>query len=368
MTPLYARIQELIALEGPLSVERFMGLCLADPDHGYYMTRDPLGAAGDFTTAPEISQIFGELLGLWAVQLWNDMDRPGVLHLVELGPGRGTLMADALRAARIVPLFRQGLQVHLVETSPALRAAQQKTLETTGVTPTWHQRFETVPDGPLIVIANEFFDALPIRQFISQGGHWLERMIGRDDDGALIFGVETNPVQGMRLAARDGDLLEVGFIGLHIMERIAARIARHGGGAIVIDYGHRETGFGDTLQAVRSHKFVDPLRTAGEADLTAHVDFAALLRQARAAGAQTHGPITQAALLERLGAPERAAKLRAHADDDKARAEIDAALRRLTGIGRQEMGLLFKAITLSSPQLPPPAGFEIPDPLMNGQP
>ncbi len=363
-TPLYARLQELIAQEGPMTVERFMSLCLSDPAHGYYMTRDPLGLGGDFTTSPEISQIFGELIGLWAVQFWADMNTPPVIHLVEMGPGRGTLMADALRAARIVPRFMAAVQVHLVETSPALRAAQQKTLASCGLTPTWHQRFDTIPAGPVIVLANEFFDALPVRQFVSQSGSWFERMIGRNDAGNLIFGFETEPVRGMNVTARDEDVLEIGFISLSIMEKIAARIASEGGGALIIDYGHPATAFGDTLQAVKGHKFADILSSAGEADLTAHVDFGALQRQARTMGASTHGPITQGALLERLGAPERAAKLKAVAATDAERVAIDVAMRRLMGAGPEEMGKLFKALALSAPQMTIPAGFETLDPLI----
>jgi len=359
-TPLDAYLRELIATEGPIGIERFMAICLADPVHGYYMTRDPLGASGDFTTAPEISQIFGELIGLWAVQCWHGLGSPPALHLVELGPGRGTLMADALRAARLVPAFRAALHVHLVETSPVLTGLQRHTLDAAGVPLAWHARLEDVPAGPAIVIANEFFDALPIRQFVSQGGRWHERMVGLAA-GKLIFGLDGEPAPGMTMRARDGDVLEVGFAGLAVTEQLAGRLARDGGAALVIDYGHAATGFGDTLQAVKHHAFADPLADPGAADLTAHVDFAALLRQARTAGAAVHGPVPQATFLERLGARQRAAALQKGAADEETRAGIAAALARLTDTAPKGMGSLFKAIALTAPGQPVPAGFETQD-------
>lgn len=362
MTALARRLAGIIADEGPLPIDRFMALVLGDPQHGYYMTRDPLGAAGDFTTAPEISQIFGELIGLWAVQTWQSLGAPGHFCLVEFGPGRGTLMADALRAAALVPSFREAAAVHLVETSPVLREIQQATLGAAGCSATWHDTFASIPDGPVIGIANEFFDALPIRQFVSRDGLWLERVIGLAE-GRLAFGLSAAPVQGMTVSARDGDLLEIGFAGLALMDALAGRLVSQGGAALIIDYGHTETGFGDTLQAVHKHAFADPLESPGEADLTAHVDFAALLRQARAAGARAHGPVSQATLLARLGARERAAMLRRKASPDMA-GQIDSALSRLTGTGPEDMGRLFKAIAVTAPGVPTPAGFEAPDSLL----
>jgi SAM-dependent MidA family methyltransferase len=241
-----------------------------------------------------------------------------------------------------------------------LSGLQRQTLEAASMPLAWHARLEDVPQGPIIVIANEFFDALPIRQFVSQGGRWHARMVGLEA-GRLAFGLDGAPAPGMTMRARDGDVLEVGFAGLAVMEQLAGRLARDGGAALVIDYGHGATGFGDTLQAVKGHAFADPLEGPGEADLTAHVDFAALLRQARASGAAVHGPVTQATFLERLGARERATALRKSAADEETRAGIASALARLTDTTPKGMGSLFKAIALTSPGLPVPAGFETQD-------
>ncbi|HEX2727344.1 MAG TPA: SAM-dependent methyltransferase, partial [Beijerinckiaceae bacterium] len=193
MSALLDELRQVIAVEGPIPLDRYMGLCLGHPVHGYYVTRDPFGAHGDFTTAPEISQMFGELVGLWAAEVWRLMGSPRQMRLVELGPGRGTLMADLLRAARIVPGFAQAVSVHLVETSPVLRARQQDTLAASGVPVAWHDRFADVPEGPAVVIANEFFDALPISQFVRTGRGWHERLVGLDADGQLAFGLASEP-------------------------------------------------------------------------------------------------------------------------------------------------------------------------------
>jgi SAM-dependent MidA family methyltransferase len=349
VSALGAEIERLIATEGPLTVERYMALCLGHPVHGYYATRDPLGTAGDFTTAPEISQVFGELIGLWAAEVWRGMGGPAPVRLVELGPGRGTLMADALRAARVLPAFRGALDVHLVETSPTLRERQAARLAEAGISVAWHGELAGVPDGPAIVIANEFFDALPIRQLVGTERGWCERLVGLGEAG-LAFGLKPEPDRSVPVPVRPGAMLEWPAAGLALMQRLAGRIATQGGAALVIDYGHESSGFGDTLQAVRRHAYADPLADPGEADLTTHVDFALLAGAARTAGAAVHGPTTQGAFLRGLGIEARAAALNAGASEAE-RAGIDAAVARLTGAGTGEMGGLFKVLAVSDPRL-----------------
>jgi SAM-dependent MidA family methyltransferase len=349
VTPLGREIRELIAAEGPITVERYMALALGHPRHGYYMTRDPFGAEGDFTTAPEMSQMFGELLGLWAAETWSAMGRPRLLRLVEFGPGRGTLMADALRAGHVLPGFREALSVHLVETSPALREAQIRTLAPSGGEPAWHARLDEVPPGPAIILANEFFDALPVRQFVRAEDGWRERVVGLGPEGDLGFGLAPDPDSRLSVPGRTGDLLEVGEAGLALVRDLASRLVRQGGAALVLDYGHLRSGRGDTLQAVRRHRFTDPLAEPGEADLTAHVDFAALSRVAAQAGAAVHGPATQGNFLRALGIEARAERLARSAP--LAKGGLKAASRRLTGSGAGEMGALFKVLAFSDPRI-----------------
>lgn len=355
MTPLGAAIEEIIAAEGPITVERYMALCLGHPLHGYYRTRDPLGASGDFTTAPEITQMFGELIGLWAAEVWRSMGGPSPVRLVELGPGRGTLMADAMRAARVLPPFRAAVDVHLVETSPTLRERQEATLGAAGVPLTWHDDLGSVPGGPMIAIANEFVDALPIRQFIGTGRGWCERLVG-SNRGRLTFGSSPEPERALSVPVRIGAMLEWPAAGIALIGALASRVASQGGAALVIDYGHAESGFADTLQAVRAHAFADPLADPGEADLTAHVDFGVLAQAARTAGAAVHGAAPQGEFLRALGIEPRAASLKAGATPAQAHA-VDAAVARLTGTGDGEMGSLFKALALADPRLPPLPGF-----------
>jgi NADH dehydrogenase [ubiquinone] 1 alpha subcomplex assembly factor 7 len=358
---LLALLQDLIRLEGPIGLDRYMALALGHPTHGYYMTRDPFGRAGDFTTAPEISQMFGEMLGLWAAEAWRQMGSPGTLRLVELGPGRGTLMADLLRAARTVPEFRAALDLHLVETSPVLRDAQAAALAQAGVPHRWHDRIDSVPDGPTLVLANEVFDALPVRHFVRTERGWCERLVGLGPDGALAFGLSPLPEAGLSLKAPVGAMLELGAEGLGVMRAIARRIAGQGGAALILDYGHAASGFGETLQALQAHRFADPLAAPGEADLTTHVDFAALARTARQEGAAAHGPVTQGAFLLGLGIAARAAQLSASRPDQAG--AIEAALQRLTGPGTPDqpgMGELFKVLAITAPGSPVPAGFDPP--------
>jgi NADH dehydrogenase [ubiquinone] 1 alpha subcomplex assembly factor 7 len=345
-TPLGEVIAAIIAQDGPITLARYMSLALAHPRHGYYATRDPLGTAGDFITAPEISQMFGELLGLWAAHAWTVAGSPKRVALVELGPGRGTLMADALRAVgRAAPIFARSLQVHLVETSPALRSAQRATLAASAE-PTWHEGVETLPEGPIIVIANEFFDALPIRQFVRAGGAWRERLVGLGE-GRLVLGLSAEAVQEDTLPeAPDGSVLEVSETAAAIMALLARRIARESGAALVIDYGHLQSTFGDSFQAVEAHRFVDPLARPGEADLTAHVDFGALSRAAETEGAHIDLMTSQADFLEALGIRQRASALAAKSGPDQV-AAVEAALDRLTDRSPTGMGSLFKVMAVS---------------------
>jgi SAM-dependent MidA family methyltransferase len=355
MTPLEAEIRRIIAIDGPIPVDRYMELCLAHPRHGYYVTRDPFGARGDFVTAPEVSQMFGELIGAWAAAVWSEMGSPDRVQLIELGPGRGTLMADALRAAQALPEFHAALSVHLVEISPALRAAQEKALASADVRIAWHHGIEEIEDGPAIAIANEFVDALPIGQFVKDRDGWHIRMVGLVDD-RLAFVAAPDAMIGPAAAT---DAAPAGTILERRHDRpvslLSRRIARYGGAALVIDYGHAESAFGDTLQAVRGHSFADPLEAPGEADLTAQVDFAALAGWAQRQGATTHGPIPQGEFLRRLGIERRAAKLKANATPQQA-ADIDAAFVRLTA--PDQMGELFKVLAISDPKLGTLPGFD----------
>jgi len=361
-TPLEADIRRIFAVDGPISVAAYMALCLGHPTHGYYATRDPFGRAGDFITAPEISQMFGELIGLWAAQVWRAMGASEKVALAELGPGRGTLINDALRAARVVPPFRAALAVHLVETSPVLQRMQQEQLAAAGAPITWHRGLSELPDMPVIAIANEFFDALPIHQAVRATDGWHERMVGLGADGALTFAVHPDPLPGFDAvlppnvaAAPVGSLYE--WRSPEHAVALAQHVAQCGGAALIIDYGHVTSAVGETLQAVGRHAFADPLARPGEVDLTAHVDFAALARAASSAGARVHGPITQGEFLRRAGIEARARALKASATPSQA-ADIDSALARLTASGASAMGALFKAIAITDPKLTALPGFD----------
>ncbi|SDF10336.1 class I SAM-dependent methyltransferase [Limimaricola pyoseonensis] len=353
MSALHDILLRRIAATGPISIAEYMTECLLHPEHGYYTTRDPLGAAGDFVTAPEISQMFGELVGLCIAQAWIDQGRPDPFVLAELGPGRGTLMTDLLRATRAVPGFHAAARLHLVEVSPALRAVQAEALpEARG----WHDRLDQLPeDGPLFLVANEFFDALPIRQFLREGAGWRERVIARDGD-RLGFGL-TAPAPLAELAHRlddtsDGDMVETCPALPALAGEIGRRIAAQGGAALVVDYGAADA-TGDSFQAVQGHRKVDPLEAPGSADLTAHVDFGALARAA--APAACAGPVAQGVFLERLGITPRARALARGLEGAALETHV-AAHRRLTHPG--EMGDLFKVAALHPRGTPPPPGMD----------
>jgi len=350
MTALAGLMAARIRATGPITLADYMAEALMHPAHGYYATRDPFGAAGDFTTAPEISQMFGELIGLCLAQAWRDQGAPAQIVLAELGPGRGTLMADALRATARVPGFHAALRLHLVETSPALRAAQGRLLPQA----TWAAGVDDLPEGPLFLIANEFLDALPVRQFVRAGALWRERMIGLSE-GRLAFGLAP-PAPVAALAHRLADTAEGGIVEIcpalpAIVAEIGRRIAAHGGVALIIDYGDWRSR-GDTLQALSRHRAADPLAAPGEADLTTHVDFEAVARAA--APARVTGMIPQGAFLRALGIDTRAAIL-ASGMTGAARDSHLAALHRLTDPG--QMGHLFKVMGLYPDGAPPPPGL-----------
>ncbi|WP_227285110.1 SAM-dependent methyltransferase [Boseongicola sp. H5] len=353
MTPLGRRLIARIVRTGPISVSEYMTECLLNPRDGYYTTRDPLGTRGDFITAPEISQMFGEILGLWLAQVWLDQGRPPHFVLAELGPGRGTLMADILRATAIVEGFHAAMRLALVEASPVLRARQKAALR--GQEPFFCDHVGDLPDGPLFLVANEFFDALPIRQFLRADTGWHERQIGTDGS-RLFWGL--GPERG--IAALDdvlrstppGHLVELNAPALPLAEEIGRRIAKDGGAALIVDYGDWESR-GDTLQAVAGHGTVDSLQDPGTADLTAHLAFGPLARAAAPARATTLVP--QGMFLERLGIGMRAERLAAKLSGP-AREQHIAAHKRLTH--PDEMGTLFKVMGLCPPDAPPLPALE----------
>jgi NADH dehydrogenase [ubiquinone] 1 alpha subcomplex assembly factor 7 len=353
-TPLDSLLKAQIAAQGPITLAEFMATCLLHPKHGYYTTRDPLGRAGDFITAPEISQMFGELLGLCLAQAWVDQGAPDRFILAELGPGRGTLMADLLRATHKVPGFHAAANLHLLEASPSLRAVQKQTLAAHSVT--WTDSIDAMPDdAPLFLIANEFFDALPIRQFTRHVDGWCETIVGVAQD-QLVKGYAA-PVALPALAHRlddtkPGQVIETRPDATPIMARIGAQISAQGGAALIIDYGNWRSN-GDTLQAMRNHAFADPFAAPGQTDLTAHVDFEALAQAAAPAAAT--GLTDQGALLARLGIGARAQLLSRNLSGAALENHLGAT-QRLTRA--EEMGSLFKALALYAPQHPAPAGFD----------
>jgi NADH dehydrogenase [ubiquinone] 1 alpha subcomplex assembly factor 7 len=350
-TELGRLIARRIALTGPISLADFMAEALGHPRLGYYRKALPVGAAGDFTTAPEISQMFGELLGAWLAERWQAMGCPPRVNLVELGPGRGTLTSDALRATRGVAGFHAALDVHLVEINEQLRTLQATALA--AFKPAWHARFDEVPEGPMLLIANEFFDALPVRQFEKAERGWVERMVGLADDGTtlrLALAPGVSPYASALPDAPVGAQAELCEAGLSLAAEIGTRLEHDGGWALIVDYGH-DGALGRSLQAVRSHHGANILDRPGETDLSAHVDFAAL---ARATGRPTFGPVGQGDFLQGLGIARRAEALRAGATDAQRQA-IDAALARL--IAPDQMGTLFRVLAVGDSRSAAPVGF-----------
>jgi len=359
-SPLQSEIKKLTRKSGPMPVWRYMELCLTHPEFGYYVSRDPLGREGDFTTAPEVSQMFGELLGLWAASVWKAIGSPPLLRLIELGPGRGTMMADALRALRVVPPLYQSLSIHLVEINPVLRD-KQKSLLSGARDIAWHDSIDDIPDGPAIIFANEYFDVLPIHQAVKRETGWHERTVEIDANGDLAFGSAAEPIPHFEVLLPP--LVRSAPVGAvfewrpdaEIM-KIATRVRDQDGAALIIDYGHVRSDAGDTFQAIARHSFADPLKNPGQADVTAHVDFQALARAVEDLGARVHGPVPQGDFLKRLGIETRAVTLMAKASHEVSE-DISGALKRLVGGGRGGMGSMFKVLAVSEPNLVSLAGF-----------
>lgn len=323
MTAFQQHLKALIRESGPIDIERFMVLTVGH----YYATRDPFGVAGDFTTAPEISQMFGEMIGVFLADSWIKLGSPAPFILCEAGPGRGTLMADILRATKHVPGFHQAANVNLIEMSPILRDKQRAALSDYQVE--WHDTLDTVPSGPMLFVGNEFLDALPIKQAQFSQGQWRQRVVGLDNDD-FIFGLTPGP--GLSLAGKEGDIFEYAPERENFVTQLALHLRKNRGIALLIDYGHDRTATGDTLQAVKNHRFVDVLTEIGEADLTSHVDFESVARAA-APHVKVHGPAGQGAFLNALGIGLRAARLGKQADAERLTAE-------------NQMGRLFRVMAL----------------------
>jgi len=358
-TPLACKLIARIGADGPITVGDYMDSCLNDPEHGYYRTAQPLGRSGDFITAPDISQIFGELLGLWAASVWQMMGAPRSIALIELGPGRGTLAADALRAARALPAFRAALSPYLIETSPVLRAAQAQLL--VGEAPTWHETLAGVPDGPAIILANEFVDALPVRQVVWRDSEWRERCVAHaGPDGyhfiagtsAVLTGAERDMLPSDPL---EGDIGELRPGAADLMGEIARRGASGPQAALFIDYGHTERASGDTLQAVSAHRYAGVFDAPGQHDLTAQVNFLQLAQQAQAVGLSTFGPMPQGRFLLQLGLEARCQTLMRAATPER-QSSIMSGAQRL--VDPAQMGALFQvmSVTLGLSEAPAPFG------------
>lgn len=351
-------LRDIIAHSGPVSVADYMDLCLAHPEHGYYNTRDPLGQAGDFITSPEVTQVFGELVGVWCAHMWQVMGKPERFDLIELGPGRGTLMNDAMRAAGKLPGFGDAAQIRLVEMSPPLRQLQQQAMERSGHAATWHRALGDINGEACVIIANEFFDALPFHQYIMSRQGWRERLIELNDNRLTWAVSDDQPPPATIPAAlensAEGSIFERAPLREQMAGEIAHRLVTHSGAALIVDYGFSGPALGDSFQALHAHEFVDPLMSPGEADLTSHVDFTALGEAARGANCPAYGPVTQAQLLDGLGIALRMDALK-RARPDKAG---DLALANARLVSPDQMGALFKGIAFSSVGTPPPFGAD----------
>jgi SAM-dependent MidA family methyltransferase len=330
-----------------------MAYALYDPESGYYMTRMPLGHSGDFITAPEISQLFGEMIGIWVLSLWNTLGKPGLIHVVELGPGRGTLMADVMRVARFFPDFYKALTVHLVEISPRLKAVQETVLSSIERPIHWHDSCNTLPPGVTIILANEFFDAFPICQYVRGARGWHERLVNCHETGALFFCADEEKTCALEHpyahdhTLPEGTILEINEAAQEVVRYLSQHIKTHKGILLMVDYGASHSGYGDTLQGLYRHRFVSPLEHLGQSDLTAHVDFESLAKVSRCEGATVYGPVSQRDFLCSLGIQERAKQLQRCATN-KQREDIQCGLDRLVARGPQGMGELFRVMAISS--------------------
>ncbi|MEE2999331.1 MAG: SAM-dependent methyltransferase [Pseudomonadota bacterium] len=361
MSKLLNHIKSRILAEGPLSVADYMDEALFNPEYGYYMVGDPLGKKGDFVTAPEISQMFGELIGLWCLDIWKKMGSPVKINLVELGPGRGTLLVDSLRAISNFQPFISAINIHIVETSPNLIKRQKRNLKALGYDIEWHDNFQDVPKGPLIIIANELFDVLPIRQFVKSANGWVERRVGCNGLGELAWVsdqsrlISRNLVPPNLARTKLGSIFELTQSGIDLISNITKSIVKFGGAALVIDYGHIKSAVGDTLQAVKNHSYSNILGDPGKADISAHVDFECLAKKAIAMGGVICGPVTQRDFLLSLGIEVRATQLKNFAST-RQKSDVLMGLNRL--IGADEMGNLFKVMAVIHPDQKFPDGFK----------
>ena len=353
-TPLHDILAKRILAAGPITIADYMAECLLHPAHGYYSQEKVFGTEGDFITAPEVSQMFGEIIGLWLADRWYKMGKPETLHLIEFGPGRGTLMEDLLRATEPVEGFHQAVSVHFIEASGQLRTVQKDKVPSAH----WHDDLSSVPDGPSLIIANEFFDALPIHQFEKLDDKWLERRVHFSDEAFSIVLTEASAKFALTMpnlhSSPNGSILEVCPAALSVTAAIAERLFAGGGAALIIDYGYRKSAAGDTLQALKAHQYHNPLEDAGTADITAHVAFDQIAAVAKSKGTTPYGCATQGPFLMALGIGERAQQLALIAEDD-GQSQILNDLKRLTS--PDEMGSLFKVLALQAPELAPPPGF-----------
>jgi NADH dehydrogenase [ubiquinone] 1 alpha subcomplex assembly factor 7 len=348
MSALAEYLKQHIEQNGPVDVGHFMAVCLGHPEHGYYMKQDPFGASGDFTTAPEISQMFGEMIGVWTADMWRKLGNPAMFTLLECGPGRGTLMGDLMRATTNVPGFHGACKIHLLEISPVLKEIQKRALAEYEVQ--WHETLEKIPrNHPVIVIANEFLDALPFRQFEKTNEGWRERYVGYSESRGFHFLHVATPMQ-----FEGAGVFEVSPARVHFMQNIGDLLKAAGGVGLFIDYGHDKSAGGDTFQALYKHQFVSPFEHVGDADLTSHVDFEPLKAACEEAGLQAHGPIEQGKFLNVLGIEQRAHILKEKATVEQ-RADLENALHRLTA--SDQMGKLFKVMGLSHGKTLDLAGF-----------
>ena len=355
-------ISALIRADGPLTVARYMNEVLNNPTLGYYASNNPIGQAGDFVTAPEISQMYGELVSAWLIDCWERLGKPDPVVLVELGPGRGTFISDLWRVAMMVPKFAAAVTIYLVESSPVLREQQKQRLQSLvgAERLTWVRQFTEIPDVPFLLVANEFFDALPVHQFVRSRGRWRERLVdvdpNEDNKFCYVIGPYTPTISliapGVNVM---GNSLEICPTGILLAETIGEKLCQVPGAALIVDFGLESSGL--TFQAVMSHSTCDPLTNVGEADLSCAVDFGALGSAALRAGARIHGPVSQGTLLRSLGIEERAAALMKNVDDDTARLVVQGK-ERLTG--PSFMGQLFQALAISSQALSSVEGFNGP--------
>ncbi len=362
MTPLKQHLIRRIGIEGPLSIADYMALCLFHPEHGYYVGEQPFGADGDFITAPDVSQMFGELTAAWLVQAWQAIGSPPSFNLCEIGPGRGTWMRDITSTlSKLAPAMLDDSQILMVEKSARLADAQAQVLGSLTDRIDWIENIAELKGAPTLFIANELFDALPARQFVKTGHGWLERMVGLDDSNELAMAIGSASIDNSLLpldaaTAPDGTVFEYAPAREALCQQMAEHIQAHRGFALIFDYGHAHSAVGDTLQAVRRHKYEQIFAHPGQADLTSHVDFQALQIAAAAGGAKASDIVTQAEFLLGLGLLERAGALGAD-KDDKIRQKITQDVNRLAGSGHDQMGQLFKVMCLSDTPTIPPAPF-----------